>query len=213
MSDFHGGKMKSLLAFLLALSYFQPTIAEPTTNTDDEIILPASPPQKVLSRYQTNFSYHHDRGPYLAATLGPQWNHSIKNPDAKAFRFGGKFGLGWYVADGVALFGAAWGNFLEQASLIAGGPGVAFLFDGPNMSLDLSLGVGRAFSLLKKEGNDDFAETVLAGNAALGKFWWLSGSTNLGVSILSGIHGFTLTQGKLSSFGWNIGLGLAFLFG
>jgi hypothetical protein len=30
---------------------------------------------------------------------------------------------------------------------------------------------------------------------------------------MSGIHGFTLTEGKLGSIGWNVGLGLAFLFG
>jgi len=122
-------------------------------------------------------------------------------------------GLGWYVADGVALFGAAWGNFLEQASLVAGGPGVAFLFGGPNIGLDLSLGVGRVFSAVKKESYSDFAETVLAANLSVAKFWWLSGSTSLGVSLMSGVHGLTVTTGKLSTVGWNLGLGLAFLFG
>lgn len=188
-------------------------MAEQSTNLDDEIILPASLPQKVLSRYETNFARHHDRGFYLSATLGPQWVHSIKNPEAKAVRFGGKFGLGWYVADGIALYGATWGNFLEQASLVAGGPGVAFLFDGPNMGLDFSVGVGRALMVLPKEGFEDFAETVLAGNVALGKFWWLSSNSCLGISLNAGLHGFTITEGKLSSIGWNVGLGLSFLLG
>lgn len=206
--------MKSLLAFLLVACQFQTVLADQNTNQDDEeIILPASLPQKVLSRYQTNFARHHDRGFYLSATLGPQWNHSIKNPEAKAIRFGGKFGLGWYVANGVALYGAAWGNFLEQASLIAGGPSVAFLFDGPNMSLDFSFGVGRAFMAFQKDGFEDFAETVLATNIALGKFWWLSSSNSLGLSLSAGLHGFTITDGKMNSVGWNVGLGLAFLFG
>jgi hypothetical protein len=188
-------------------------MAETATNLEDEIILPASPPQKVYRRYQTNFGYQHDRGFYLSATLGPQWNHSLKNPDAKAFRFGGKFGLGWFVADGIALHGSAWGNFLEQSTLIAGGPGVALLFDGPNMGLDFSLGIGRAFSIVKKEGFEEFAETVLAANLSLAKFWWLSSSTSLGISLMSGIHGLTITTGKFSSVGWNVGLGLSFLFG
>lgn len=188
-------------------------MAEESNKPTEEFILPDSPPQKVYRRYRTNFAYQHDRGCYLSATLGPQWNHSLKNPDAKAFRFGGKFGLGWYVANGVALYGAAWGNFLEQATLVAGGPGVAFLFNGPNISLDLSLGIGRAFSVVKKEGFEEFAETMLAANLALAKYWWLSGSTSLGVSLMSGIHGLTVTTGKFSSVGWNVGLGLSFLFG
>lgn len=192
---------------------FQQAIAQANQDPDTEIILPASQPQKVYRRYQTNFDYQHDRGFYLTATVGPQWNHSISNPDAKAFRFGGKFGLGWFVANGVALYGAVWGNFLEQATLVASGPGVAFLINGPNIGIDLSLGVGRAFSAIKKEGYEDFAETVLAANLSLAKFWWLSGSTSLGISLMSGIHGLTVTTGKFSSVGWNIGLGLAFLFG
>jgi hypothetical protein len=205
--------MKSLLAILIAMFAFQQAIAQANQDPDTETILPASQPQKVYRRYQTNFGYQHDRGFYLTATLGPQWNHSLKNPDAKAFRFGGKFGLGWFVADGIALYGATWGNFLEQATLIAGGPGIAFLFNGPNIGLDFSLGIGRAFSPIKKEGYEDFAETVLAANLSLAKFWWLSGSTSLGFSLMSGLHGLTVTTGKLSSVGWNVGLGLAFLFG
>jgi len=59
-------------------------------------------------------------------------------------------------ADGIALYGATWRNFFEQATLIAGGPGVTFLF-------------------------------------------WLSGSTNRGVSFMSGIHSLTVTMRKFSS--------------
>lgn len=62
-------------------------------------------------------------------------------------------------------------------------------------------------------GLDDFAEIVFAASLAIGKYWWLSGKTSLGLSLLSGIYGFTLTEGKMSSIGWSVGLGLAFLFG
>lgn len=86
--------MKSLLAFLIAISYFQTVLAEQTTNSDDEIILPASLPQKIVSRYETNFSRHHDRDFYLSATLGPQWVHSVKAPEAKEIRFGGNLIVG-----------------------------------------------------------------------------------------------------------------------
>jgi hypothetical protein len=96
----------------------------------------------------------------------------------------------------VALYGATWGNFLEQASLIAGCPGVAFLFDGPNMSLDFSFGLGRAFTAIKKDGFEDFAETVLATNVSLGKFWWLSASNSIGLLLYGGAHGFTVFEGK-----------------
>jgi hypothetical protein len=205
--------MKALLSFLLVFNSLNFAMAEESNKPTEEFIFPETPPQKVYGRYQTNFSYQHDRGFYLSATLGPQWNHSLKNPDAKAFRFGGKIGLGWFVADGIALHASTWGNFLEQSTLIAGGPGVAFLFNGLNIGLDLSLGIGRAFSAVKKEGFEEFAETVLAANLSLAKFWCLSGSANLGVSLMSGIHGLTVTTGKFSSVGFNVGIGLAFLFG
>jgi hypothetical protein len=70
-----------------------------------EIILPASPPQKIYSRYQTNFAFHHDRWLYLSASLGPQWNHSIDKPNAQAIRFGGKINLGGVVTNGFSIFG------------------------------------------------------------------------------------------------------------
>lgn len=179
----------------------------------EEDILPASPPQKIYQRYQTNFDYHHDRGFYFSAALGPQWNHSIDKPRANGLRFGGKINLGLLAASGFALFGSCWGNFLEDASLIAGGPGIAFLFDSTNIGIDFSLGLGRAFNPIKQEHRADFAETVLAANLSLAKFWWLSGRNSLGVSLNSGAHGFTVSEGQISTLGWNVGLGLAFLFG
>lgn len=188
-------------------------MAEDNPNPSNEVILPASPPQKVFNRFQSDFDYHHDRGFYFSAALGPQWNHSIEKPNVKGVRFGGKVNIGFFAADGFALYASTWGHFLEQASLIAVGPGMAFLFNTANMSLDLTLGLGRVFNVLDKDAFQDFSETVLSGQIALGKFWWVSQKTSLGVSLSSGIHGLTLSEGRLSTFGWNMGLGLAFLFG
>ena len=212
-TDFQRDMMRTLLAFLLVLAGFKPILAQENNELKEEIILPSSTPQKILSRYQTDFSFHHDKGVYFTASIGPQWNHSLKNPQAKGIRFGGKVGLGWYVVDGLALYAAAWGNFLEQASLVAGGPGIAILFDGPNMGIDLSLGIGRALSVFKDKGYKDFAETVLAGNLSIAKYWWVSDKNSLGLSLNSGVHGFSLSAGKLGTFGWSAGLSLAFLFG
>jgi hypothetical protein len=187
-------------------------MADPSYTQDSEI-LPSSPPQKILSRYQTDFAFHHDRGFYLSAGIGPQWNHSLDKPNAKGIRFGGKINAGWYVADRFSLFASLWGNFLEAASLIAGGPGVAFLFDSTNISLDFSLGIGRAFNAIERNEIKNFAESVLATNLSIGKFWWLSEKTSMGITLSSGIHGLTLSEGKVSTFGWNAGLGLAFILG
>ena len=140
-------------------------------------------------------------------------NHSIEKPNAKGIRFGGKVNAGWFVADGVSLFGSVWGNFLEASSLIAVGPGVAFLFDSTDIGLDLSFGIGRAFNVIERQDINNFAESVLAANESIAKFWWLSGKTSLGVSLSSGIHGLTLSKGSISTFGWNAGLSLAFLLG
>ena len=205
--------MKSLLATLLVFSAFSTAVAEESPAPEQEIILPASPPQKVFRRFQTDFDFHHDRGFLLSLALGPQWNHSLDKPNAKGVRFGGKLNAGGFVADGFALFGSVWGNFLEAASLVAIGPGVSVLFDSTNIGIDLSLGVGRAFNALSRNDIKDFSETVLAGHLALNKFWWLSANTSLGLSLSGGAHGLTLSEGKLSTFGWNTGLGLAFLFG
>jgi len=209
--ELRGNHMKTLLSILLLLIPFQHVVAEEINNKDSEIILPISPKQKVYSRYQTDFSYHHDRGFYLRAALGPQWNHSVMSPNAKAIRFGGKFALGWYVADGIALFGSTWGNFLEEASLVAAGPGVALLFDGPNIGVDLSLGMGRVFNGFKGEQYVDFTETVMAANLSIVKYWWLSGKNSLGLSLNSGFYGLTLSQRSSGTFGWNIGLNIAYL--
>jgi hypothetical protein len=205
--------MKSLLAIIISLSTFFPAIAEENVPNTEEVILPVSPPQKVFQRYQTDFDYHHDRGFYLSASLGPQWNHSIEKPNAKGVRFGGKFNAGWFVADGFSLFASVWGNFLEAASIIAGGPGVAFLFDSTNIGIDFSVGIGKAFNAIKREDVNDFSESVLAAHLSIGKYWWLSGKTSMGVTLSSGIHGMSLSEGAINSFGWNAGFGLAFLFG
>jgi len=205
--------MQSLWIFLVSLTVFYPAFAEENVASNEEIILPVSSPQKVLNRYQTNFDYHHDRGLYISAMLGPQWNHSIDKPHVKSIRFGGKFSLGWFVADGCSLHGSVWGNFLEAASLVAGGPGVAFLFDSANMSLDFSLGIGKVFNAFKSDDINDFSESVLAAHVSVGKFWWLSGKSSLGLVLSSGVHGMSLATGTINSVGWNAGLGLAFLFG
>lgn len=60
---------------------------------------------------------------------------------------------------------------------------------------------------------EDFSETVLAANLSFAKYWWLSGNTSLGISLISGVYGLTVTTGELNSVGWNAGIGLAFLFG
>lgn len=205
--------MNPLLAVLL--SFFSAFSVLSTENTEeyDEIILPASPPQKVFRSYQTNFDYHHDKGFYLSAALYPQWNHSVNKPSAKAIRFGGKLNIGGFVSDGVALYGSAWGNFLEAASLVAIGPGISFLFSKSNINIDLATGVGRAFSPIKGPEYYDFSETVLAAQVSLGKYWWVSHNVSLGAVLSAGAHGLTLSQGKISTFGWNAGLGLGFIFG
>lgn len=176
-------------------------------------ILPISPPQKIFSRYQSDFAFHHDRGFYLSAVSGPQWNQSLEKPQAKGLRFGGKVNAGWFIADGLPLFISAWGNFLEDASLVAVGPGMGLLFDKTNMGLDFSLGIGRAFNVLTKEKAKDFSEMVMAANMSAGKFWWTSEKTSLGFMLSAGVHGFTLSEAKISSFGWSVGLGLAFILG
>jgi hypothetical protein len=205
--------MSKLLIFLFALINFKSILAQDSNDPTEEIILPFSAPQKIYSRYQTAFNFHHDRGPYLNLTAGPQWNHSLKKPEAKGIRFGGKLALGWYTADQIALYVATWGSFLEGSTLIAGGPGIAFLFDTPNLALDFTVGIGRAFTPFKDERYTQFAETVLAANFSLSKYWWLSNKTNLGLSLSSGIHGLSVSTGKINTIGWSAGLSLAFLFG
>jgi hypothetical protein len=205
--------MKPLLALLINFLIFLPIMASETPVYEPEVILPASPPQKVFRRFQTDFDYHHDRGFFLSAVAGPQWNHSVANPSAKGVRFGGKINLGGFVTDGLSIFGSGWGSFLESASLVAIGPGMAYLFDSTNIGLDLAVGIGRAFNPIKRDNIHDFSETVMAGTVGISKLWWLSGNTSMGISLYSGAHGLTLSEGKLSSFGWNAGLGLAFLVG
>ena len=108
---------------------------------------------------------------------------------------------------------AAWGSFLEEASLVAAGPGIALVFDGPNLGLDFSFGIGRAFNALSNNGYREFSETVLAVNIGLAKYWWLSPSNSLGIALNSGIHGFTLSKRGIGTFGRSVGLSLSYLFG
>jgi hypothetical protein len=204
--------MKTLLAFLFVLGIFKPSMAELSTTQDSEI-LPSSPPQTILSHYQTDFAFHHDRGFYFSAATGPQWNHSIDKPSAKGIRFGGKINAGWFVADGFPICASLWGNFLEEASMIALGPGFAYFFNTINVGIDFSVGLARAFNALEKDEIKNFTETILATNLSIGKFWWLSEKTSLGITLSTGIHGFTLSEAKISTFGWNAGLGLAFILG
>lgn len=203
--------MKTLLAILLTFCAYKQAMADVYGN--DNEILPSSPPQKILNRYQNDFAFHHDRGFYLSAVTGPQWNHSLEKPNAKAIRFGGKINAGWFVTDGFPIFASVWGSFLEEASLVAIGPGLAFLFNSTNISIDLSIGLGRVFNALDRAEIKNFAESVLATNLSIGKFWWISGKTSLGVSLSTGLHGLTVSEAKLNTLGWNVGLGLAFLLG
>jgi hypothetical protein len=69
-------------------------------------------------------------------------------------------------------------------------------------------------NITERQDMKDFSETVLAANLALSKYWWLSHKTSLGrLALSSGIHGFSLTEGKLGSIRWNVGLGLVLLLG
>lgn len=205
--------MRSLLAILLTFLSSFSILSTENVESFDEIILPISPPQKVFRSYQTNFDYHHDKGFYLAASISPQWNHSLNKPNAKGVRVGGKVNLGGFVTDGIALYGSAWGNFLESASLLAVGPGVSFFFNKANIGFDLTAGIGRAFNPIKRQDVYDFSETVLAGQIGLGKYWWVSHNISLGAILSAGAYGLTLSEGKVSTLGWHAGLGLGFIFG
>jgi hypothetical protein len=204
--------MRTLLAFLFVLGIYKPCWAEAYTTKDSEI-LPSSPPQTILSRYQTDFAFNHDRGFYFSATGGPQWNQSLQKPKAKGLRFGGKINAGWFVADGFSLCASLWGGFLEEASIIAIGPGFAFFLDKANAVIDFSFGLARAFNAIENDQIRDFSENVLAANLSVGKYWWLSEKSSVGISLYSGVHGLTLSQGDINTFGWSAGLGLAFIFG
>lgn len=102
---------------------------------------------------------------------------------------------------------------MEAASLIAVGRGVAFLFGSTNIGLDLSFGVRRAFNGIERQNINDFAETFLAANLAIAKFWWISGKTSVGVSLSSGVHGLTISKDSMSTLGLNAGLNMVFLLG
>ena len=37
---------------------------------------------------------------------------------------------------------------------------------------------------------------------SIAKYWWVSDKNSLGLSLNSGVHGFSLSAGKLGTFGW-----------
>lgn len=168
-------------------------------------------PQTIDSSYHRDFAYRHNKGFYLAASFGPQWNQSLQNPAAGAFRFGGKFSIGWIATENLAIHANVWGNFLEQSSLVAAGPGVTYFFGDSNIGLGAAIGVGQVFST-SATNMEKFRETVLAGELSLGKYWWLSEKVSLGTSLVTGMHGFTLSNASLSSVGWHAGLRLELVY-
>ena len=168
------------------------------------------PEQRVDRQYIRNFPFQHDKGFYLSLSLGPQWNQSIQNPSASAVRFGGQLGIGWVPIRNLALQGNFWGNFLEQASWWAVGPGLTCFFGESNVGLGIQAGVGQVLG--KTADSKRFRETVLATELNLGKYWWISKNGSLGLVWVLGMYGFTLSQGTLNSAGWNTGLRLGYIF-
>ncbi len=147
----------------------------------------------------------------MKSSPGPQWNQALRNPNHGAFRFGGKFLLGFLPTHSLAIQGGVWGNFLEEATMVAGGPGITAFFGDTNISLTANLGVGTVFNL-PKEGIENFRETILAGEVSLAKLWWVSPRTSLGLSASVGGYGFTLSQRTFSSIGWYGGLRMDYVF-
>lgn len=161
-------------------------------------------------QYVRNFAFQHDKGFYLSMSLGPQWNQAIQNPSASGLRFGGQFGIGFVPIRNLVVHANFWGNFLEQASLLAIGPGVTCFLGDSNVALGAALGIGSVFG--EAPNNKTFRETVLTTELSAGKYWWLSRSNSLGISFVIGLYGLTLSQGSFNSVGWNTGLRLAYVF-
>lgn len=173
-------------------------------------VLDSAPKQLVYSRWQKDFPFQHDKGVFFAASTGPQWVQSIQNPKAAALRFGGDLSLGWFAAENLALHVTAWGSFLEEASFVAAGPGVTGFF-GDNFSLGAALGLAQVTSTsLSKDVV--FNEWVLAGQLKAGKYWWLGENTSLGISLIAGLYGLSISSGKISTVGWQIGPRIEFIF-
>lgn len=168
------------------------------------------PEQRVDRQYVRNFPFQHDKGFYLSMSLGPQWNQAIQNPSASGLRFGGQLGIGFVPVRNLAVYANFWGNFLEQASLLAAGPGVTYFLGDSNVGLGAALGIGSVFG--DAPNNKTFRETVLATELSAGKYWWLSKNNSLGLTFVIGLYGLTLSQGSFNSVGWNTGLRLAYVF-
>ena len=205
-------RFKRLFRVLLIISTtFIPAIAFSETEPAVDIShLDFAPKQPVSSSYKRNFEFHHDKGFYLSASIGPQWNQSLKNPEASALRFGGGLNIGGMVIENLALHGSFWSSFLEESTLIAVGPGLTYFFGNTNAAISWKIGIGQVFNVADKI--EDFKETLLATEIGFGKYWWLSGSTSLGGTIFSGLHGYSFSQNEISSFGWSGGIRLELIF-
>ena len=193
--------------FILIFSTCLPLFA---SNIPDSKFLGTLPQQKISSSYNKDFGFKHDKGFFLAASIGPQWNQSIQNPDAGAFRFGGRVALGWVAVENLAIHGGLWGAYLKEASMFAVGPGVTYFFGESNVGLGAQVGIGQVSG--EPTPGNNFRETVLAGELNIGKYWWLSKKNSLGLVLATGLYGFTLTQGATNSVGWNTGLRLEYVF-
>lgn len=199
---------KSLALLLLVSSLSLSAIANEKVAPDS---WQAVDPQQVDNQYNRKFAFKHDKGFYLAMGIGPQWNQSLQNPVAGAFRFGGKFSIGFVPLYNFAVHANVWGSFLEESSLLAAGPGVTYFFGDSNVGLSAAFGVGQVFST-SMSTQEKFRETVLAGEVGLGKYWWVSENVSLGGTLVTGLHGLTLSNANVSSLGWDIGLRLELIF-
>lgn len=148
----------------------------------------------------------------MSLSLGPQWNQSVVNPPTQAVRFGGEASFGGIVAHNLAFHIGAWGNFLEDSSLIAGGPGITGFFGRSNWNLGANIGAGYSFSIWKNRA-EEFNAPVLACEIRGGKLWWLARNNSLGLSLISGAYGLALLPEKkaLNKFGWHAGLRLNYI--
>lgn len=168
------------------------------------------PEQRVDRQYVRNFPFQHDKGFYLSISIGPQWNQALRNPSASALRFGGELGLGFIPARNLGALVNFWGHFLEQASVLAIGPGLIYFLGDSHVGLGAKLGIGFVFG--ETPNNKNFRETILATELSAGKYWWISKNSSLGFSFVVGLYGLTLSQVHFNSVGWNTGLRLGYVF-
>lgn len=201
--------MKKILYICLTLFFLSfESFAQEQTTPDSWASLPSQP---IDSRFNQNFDYKHDKGFYFSLGIGPQWNQSLKNPAAGAFRFGGKASIGFLPVENLALHANVWGNFLEEASLVAVGPGVTYFFGDSDIALGAAVGIGWVFST-PLTSDQKFRETVLATELSLGKYWWVDTDLSFGVSAVTGVSGITLSNASLSNVSWHTGLRAELVF-